>query len=94
MINSENRSNGVRLLTIERHERRNALDVEHLQALREGVQAAVDDGDRVIVMTGAGSAFSGGADLGGVYGNGFRDALYGLLGLLGYLLPPGSRSGG
>lgn len=36
-------------------------------------------GARAIVITGKGSAFCSGADLGGVYGDEFLDALYGML---------------
>jgi enoyl-CoA hydratase len=51
----------VGLLTIDRQERRNALDQEHCDALR----TALDDHRdlRAVVLTGAGSAFCSGADL-------------------------------
>lgn len=72
----------VSLVRIERHERRNALDVEHLDGLYDGVTEAVCVGARAVVVTGEGSAFCAGADLSGIYGDGFRRALYRTLGLL------------
>jgi enoyl-CoA hydratase len=78
VILSESRGR-VGLVRIDRHERRNALDAEHCNALREAVDEAVAGGARVLVITGHGSSFSGGADLGGVYGEEFRAALYGML---------------
>lgn len=49
------------MCTIDRPERRNAVDAEHLAGLSE---AFSDVGDaRVLVLTGAGSAFCAGADL-------------------------------
>lgn len=58
------RSGPVLLCTIDRPERRNALDAEHLDALAEAV-AAIGDA-RVLVLAGEGSAFCAGADLGHV----------------------------
>jgi len=73
------RDGDVTLLTLRREDRRNALNLELCRAIHESVQSAVDDGARVIVITGAGSAFSSGADLGGVYGPEFLEALYTML---------------
>lgn len=73
------REGNVVLLTLTRDERRNALNLELCRAIHEAAQAAVDDGARVVVITGHGSAFSAGADLGGVYGPEFLEALYGML---------------
>ena len=54
----------VRWVTINRPERHNALDRETIFALRDAVtESARDDESRVIVLTGAGVAFSSGADL-------------------------------
>lgn len=78
MIRSERRGD-VALLTIDRPERRNALDTEHCRDLLGAATAAADGGARVIVITGAGSAFCAGADLGGVYSEDFRVALRALL---------------
>jgi enoyl-CoA hydratase len=69
----------VALLTIDRHERRNALDLEHAVELTEALMTAVEDGARAVVVTGAGSSFCSGADLDNVYGDDFRAALAALL---------------
>jgi enoyl-CoA hydratase len=69
----------VDLITIERHERRNALDMAHLVELREAVERALARGARAIVVTGAGSSFCAGADLDNVYGGDFRKELYATL---------------
>ena len=60
----EERRGGVEILTLNRPERRNAVDARLATELGEALQRA-DDDDRVlaIVVTGAGSAFSAGADL-------------------------------
>jgi enoyl-CoA hydratase len=69
----------VGIIRIDRHERRNALDVEHCDALRDAVETLAANGPRALVITGRGSSFCAGADLGGVYDDGFRAALYGML---------------
>ncbi|GAA1916334.1 enoyl-CoA hydratase [Nocardioides marmoribigeumensis] len=69
----------VTVLELRREERRNALDLALCRELAAASRQAVDDGARVIVVTGAGTAFCSGADLGGVYGQEFLDALYGML---------------
>jgi enoyl-CoA hydratase len=76
---TRHRDGDVEIIQIDRHERRNALDVKHCEALREAVGAATDGAARAIVITGVGSSFCAGADLGTVYGAGFRDALYAML---------------
>lgn len=73
------RDGSVALLTLTREDRRNALNTELCRAIHEAAQAAVGEGARVIVVTGRGSAFCSGADLGGVYGPEFLEALYGML---------------
>lgn len=78
MIHAEQRDR-VALITIDRQDRRNALDTEHCADLHAAVDDAVAAGSRCVVLTGAGSAFCSGADLGGVYGGDFRAALYGML---------------
>lgn len=78
MITSETRDT-IGLITLDRHERRNALDTEHCEALHDAVEHAVHAGARAVVITGAGTSFCSGADLSGVYGDGMRDALYALL---------------
>jgi enoyl-CoA hydratase len=67
----------VAVIEIDRHDRRNALDVAHCDALREAL--ARQESARVIVITGAGSSFCSGADLGAVYDGEFRGALYAML---------------
>ena len=59
----ENRG-GVRVLTMNRPDKRNALNVALSEALLAGLRAAeADDSVRSIVLTGAGAAFCAGADL-------------------------------
>jgi enoyl-CoA hydratase/carnithine racemase len=54
----------VRLLTMNRPEKRNALNTALSQALLDGLRAAeADEGVRSVVLTGAGRAFCAGADL-------------------------------
>ena len=69
----------VAILELQREDRRNALNLELCREIHAAVDAAVDGGARVIVVTGQGTAFCSGADLGGVYGPEFLDALYGML---------------
>lgn len=60
MIRTERRD-GVLVCTIDRPDRRNAVDAGHLADLREAFAATGDA--RALVLTGAGSAFCAGADL-------------------------------
>ncbi|MBV8236442.1 MAG: enoyl-CoA hydratase [Acidimicrobiia bacterium] len=76
MIHSERRG-AVVLFTIDRTERRNALDIETVRRLADAVHEAHDA--RVLALTGAGGHFCAGADLGGVEGEHFVDALRSLL---------------
>ncbi len=69
----------VALLTLRRPERRNALNTEQCAAISAAMEKVVDSGARVVVLTGEGTSFCSGADFGEVYGDGFRDALYGML---------------
>lgn len=69
----------VVVLELQREDRRNALNLELCRAIHTAVDEAVGGGARVIVITGQGTAFCSGADLGGVYGPEFLDALYGML---------------
>ncbi|MCK6579012.1 MAG: enoyl-CoA hydratase/isomerase family protein [Anaerolineae bacterium] len=57
------RREAVTLLTINRPEVRNAVDDETMNALHAALQVCHDDGTRCVVLTGAGGAFSAGADL-------------------------------
>jgi 2-(1,2-epoxy-1,2-dihydrophenyl)acetyl-CoA isomerase len=62
-IRSE-RTGRVLTITLDRPDRRNALDVPAMRALREALQsAALDESSRAVVLTGAGPAFSAGGDV-------------------------------
>jgi methylglutaconyl-CoA hydratase len=55
---------GVAYLTLNRPEKRNALNAELVTALKDGLRAAeADDAVRVVAIRGAGSDFCSGADL-------------------------------
>ena len=69
----------VAILELQREDRRNALNLELCRAIHLAADEAVDAGARVVVITGKGTAFCSGADLGGVYGPEFLEALYGML---------------
>lgn len=69
----------VALITLNRPEKRNALNIEMCHRLRDAVGSAVAGGARAMVITGNGTSFCSGADLGGVYTADFRDALYDML---------------
>lgn len=73
------RTGDVTQIELRRPERRNALDLDTCAEVREAVRAASGDGTRAIVVTGQGSSFCAGADLTGVYGDAFIEALYGML---------------
>jgi enoyl-CoA hydratase len=80
---SQHRDGDIAVIEIDRHERRNALDAAHCDGLRAAVREQAAAGARALVITGAGSSFCSGADLGGfgdgVYDDTFRDALYAML---------------
>jgi 2-(1,2-epoxy-1,2-dihydrophenyl)acetyl-CoA isomerase len=60
----EETRNGVRILRLNRPEKKNALSNELTRALVRGVEeAASDDAVRVVALTGEGGAFCSGADL-------------------------------
>jgi len=65
----------VAIVTINRPERRNALDVPTLHALRQAQLDALEKSARVLVLTGVPPAFCAGADLGGVHEDEFHEAL-------------------
>jgi enoyl-CoA hydratase len=65
----------VLVVTIDRPERRNAVDLPTLLDLQAAQQAAADGGARVLVLTGAPPAFCAGADLNGVESDTFAEAL-------------------
>lgn len=72
----------VTVLTIDRPERRNAVDLATLTALGDRLTDAKGAGARVVVLTGAGGQFCAGADLGGVDGDVFVATLNRVLFLL------------
>jgi enoyl-CoA hydratase len=72
MIHREERG-PVTLVTLDRQERRNAVDHETLGLLHEALVASSEA--RVVVLRGAGEAFCAGADLKGVEDASFRDLL-------------------
>lgn len=78
MIHDERRGT-VALLTIDRPERRNAVDHDALDALAKGIDGAIADGVCAIVLTGAGDHFCAGADLTGLEDAGFATVLRGVL---------------
>src|SRR4051794_14311737 len=58
------RREAAAVLTIDRPDRRNAIDAATATALRQGLEAfEADEGARVLVLTGGGEAFCAGADL-------------------------------
>jgi enoyl-CoA hydratase len=67
------RDGDVMTLEMQRAERRNALNVELVDALRDAIEKAAAEDVRVIVLTGQGHVFSSGADLSG--GQGVVDEL-------------------
>ena len=73
MIHSDARGALV-VLTIDRPERRNALDHEALDGLAASLAACGDD-VRALVLTGAGGHFCAGADLTGLEDAAFADRL-------------------
>ena len=59
---------GVKRITFNRPERRNAVDHETIELLQRAILASADDESRVVILTGAGDAFCAGADLFAVEG--------------------------
>lgn len=69
----------VALVSIERPDKRNALNIAVCDAVRCAVTDAVSGGARALVITGSGSSFCSGADFGEVYTAEFRASLYAML---------------
>jgi enoyl-CoA hydratase len=68
-VRHERPSEGVHLLVLDDPQRRNALGAELLAGLTNAIEAlAADPGVRAVVITGEGSAFCAGADLGAMFG--------------------------
>lgn len=67
------RDGHVMTLELQRPERRNALNAELVDGLRDAIEKAAAEDVRAIVLTGAGHVFSSGADLSG--GQGVADEL-------------------
>lgn len=67
------RDGHVMTLELQRPERRNALNAELVDGLRDAIEKAAGEDVRAIVLTGAGHVFSSGADLSG--GQGVADEL-------------------
>ncbi|WP_172650390.1 enoyl-CoA hydratase [Rhodococcus opacus] len=66
---------GVLRITIDRPDRMNALDLAHMTALGDVLTAAATDSSvRVVIIAGAGKAFSTGADLAAAAAAGGREA--------------------
>ena len=70
---------GTAILTIDRPDRRNALDLATCRRLTAELEAAAELGARAVVLTGAGAHFCAGADLSLVHGAEFGAALRRLL---------------
>ena len=68
----------VAVITLNRPDRRNALNAELCDILGEVVREKASRGARAAVITGEGTSFCSGADLDGVYDDAFLTSLYGL----------------
>lgn len=73
------RDGDVITIELQREQRRNALNEDLVGQLRAAMLDAVDQGARVIVLTGRGPIFSAGADLTGVYSESFLGGLLDML---------------
>ncbi|HEX7133842.1 MAG TPA: enoyl-CoA hydratase-related protein [Iamia sp.] len=71
-------ADAVRIVTIDRPERRNAIDADHVAALTDAVVGS-PEGTRVLVLRGIEGHFCAGADLKGIEGPEFAVLLRGLL---------------
>lgn len=69
------RDGAVTIVTLDRPDRRNAVDLATLIALGEMAAEVRTDGTRVLVLTGVPPAFSAGADLAGVEAGAFTTRL-------------------
>lgn len=69
----------ITVVTLDRPERRNAVDHDALAELTAALEAAVARDTRVLVLTGAGGHFCAGADLKGLEDSSFATLLQGVL---------------
>lgn len=72
-------SEAITVVTLDRPERRNALDHETLAELTAALTSAAERATRALVLTGAAGHFCAGADLTGVEDASFADLLQGVL---------------
>ncbi|HYI62533.1 MAG TPA: enoyl-CoA hydratase-related protein [Acidimicrobiales bacterium] len=77
-VEQQGDADAVRVVTIDRPERRNAIDAEHVEALRDAV-ADSPAGTRALVLRGVDGHFCAGADIKGIEGPEFAVLLRGLL---------------
>ncbi len=75
MLHVDHRSEHVRVLRMDRQQRRNAVDHETLAAIAAAMRSAVEERVRVVVLSGEGGHFSAGADLTGLENQDFASAL-------------------
>jgi 2-(1,2-epoxy-1,2-dihydrophenyl)acetyl-CoA isomerase len=54
---------GIKRITFNRPERRNSVDTETVELLRDAIYQSARDESKVLILTGAGEAFCAGADL-------------------------------
>jgi 2-(1,2-epoxy-1,2-dihydrophenyl)acetyl-CoA isomerase len=54
---------GIKRITINRPERRNAVDIETIGLLHQEIERSSEDESKVLILTGAGESFCAGADL-------------------------------
>lgn len=72
----------LEILTLDRPDKRNALNIELTSAIADEMTAIAHAGDhriRAVLIRGEGQAFCSGADLGGVYANSFLASLQRML---------------
>lgn len=78
-VETRGEAEAVTLVTLDRPERRNALDHDALAVLTEMLEEAAARPTRVLVLAGAAGHFCAGADLTGVEDASFAEALQGVL---------------
>ena len=61
---------GIKRITFNTPERRNAVDPEMMERLFEAVRETAEDASKVLILTGAGDAFCAGADVKGMQARG------------------------